>query len=98
MQPKSLQSAHRDVEKGMATLHVRNVPDELYERIRRRAAQENRSLSAEVVALLVQVTQRDPEPTTALFDRIRRRRQRIQQEAGVLFPSGVEELREDRAR
>ena len=80
---------------GMATLHVRNVPDELYERIRRRAAQENRSLSAEVVALLDQVTQRDPDATTALFDRIRRRRHRIQRESGV-FLSSVELLREDR--
>jgi plasmid stability protein len=36
----------------MATLHVRSVPDELYERLRERAAAERRSLSAEVIALL----------------------------------------------
>jgi plasmid stability protein len=81
----------------MATLHVRNVPDELYERIRRRAARENRSLSAEVVALLDRATQRDPETESPLFERIRRRRQRIQEEIGR-FPSSVDLLREDRAR
>ena len=36
----------------MPTLHVRNVPDELYERIRRRARAQNRSISAKVIALL----------------------------------------------
>lgn len=36
----------------MATLHVRNVPEELYERLRQRAEAENRSLSAEVIHLL----------------------------------------------
>jgi len=81
----------------MATLHVRNVPDELYERVRRRAAQKSRSLSAEVVALLDQVTQRDPEAESALFERIQRRRQRIADETGGLL-SSVDLLREDRAR
>jgi plasmid stability protein len=36
----------------MATLHVRNVPDDLYERLRRRAASRHRSLSAEIIDLL----------------------------------------------
>lgn len=36
----------------VATLHVRNVPDDLYARIRERAADERRSLSAEVIAIL----------------------------------------------
>lgn len=36
----------------MATLHVRNVPEELYERLRERAEAENRSLSAELIHLL----------------------------------------------
>ncbi len=39
----------------MATLHVRNVPDRLYERLRQQAAAESRSLSAGEVALLEQV-------------------------------------------
>ncbi len=36
----------------MATLHVRNVPDDLYERLRHSAATKHRSLSAEIIDLL----------------------------------------------
>jgi len=36
----------------MATLHVRNVPDELYERLKSLAEEHHRSLSAEVIDLL----------------------------------------------
>ncbi len=39
----------------MATLHVRDVPDDLYEGIRQAAAMENRSISAEVIAWLTSV-------------------------------------------
>ena len=38
----------------MATLHVRNVPDELYERLRLQAEAEGRSIGAEAVQLLDQ--------------------------------------------
>jgi plasmid stability protein len=48
----------------MATLHVRNVPDELYERLREAAAAEGRSIGAQAIAvirtgLFVQETQRE---------------------------------------
>lgn len=36
----------------MATLHVRNVPDELYRKLQIHAEVEHRSLSAEVIDLL----------------------------------------------
>ena len=36
----------------MATLHVRNVPEELYEALRVRAEQEGRSLGSETIAIL----------------------------------------------
>ena len=36
----------------MATLHVRNVPDDLYERLKALAEEDHRSLSSEVVWLL----------------------------------------------
>lgn len=85
-------------EKGtMATLHVRNVPDNLYESLRRRAAAENRSLSAEVVELLQQVIGEPEGGRAELFERISRRRSRIEQSQGR-FPSGVDLLREDRMR
>ncbi len=40
----------------MAILHVRGVPDELHEVLRKRAAAHHRSLSAEVIALLERAT------------------------------------------
>lgn len=80
----------------MATLHVRNVPDDLYERIRHRAAIERRSLSAEVVTILEQVVGQRPEARLVL-DRIVRRRRQLKRTAGQ-FPSSVELLREDRSR
>ena len=36
----------------MATLHVRNVPDDVYERLRAAAAAEGRSIGAQTIALL----------------------------------------------
>jgi hypothetical protein len=41
---------------SLATLHVRNVPEELYLRLRRRAESAQRSVSAEVVTLLDQLS------------------------------------------
>lgn len=81
----------------MATLHVRNVPDDLYERIQRRAAAQNRSVSAEVVTLLRQAVLRHPDAEAALFERMRRRRQLLQEQHG-LFPSSVDDIRADRER
>ena len=81
----------------MATLHVRNVPDELYERIRDRAAAEKRSLGAEVIWLLEQALLRQPDDATALWDRIDRRRAWLAETQGE-FPSSVDLIREDRQR
>jgi len=57
----------------MATLHVRNVPDALYERLRRRAEADNRSLSDELVILLDRALDRSDDPTDVL-ERFRQRR------------------------
>ncbi len=81
----------------MATLHVRNVADELYERIRQRAAAEKRSLGAEVVWLLEQALRRQPEDSTAILDRIDRSRAWLAETQGE-FPSSVDLIREDRER
>lgn len=80
----------------MATLHVRNVPDDLYTRIRERADSSNRSLSAEVVVLLTSALDgTKPTPREVLAD-IRRRRFFRPSEAGA--PDVTELLREDRNR
>ena len=80
----------------MATLHVRNIPDELYDRIRERAEAGSRSLSAEVVMLLTEaVEEREPGVGTLLAD-IRRRRRFRPAAAGA--PDSTTLLREDRER
>lgn len=46
----------------MATLVLENVPADIYERLERRAAVENRSLPQETLVLLRQALQQDPPP------------------------------------
>jgi plasmid stability protein len=41
----------------MNTLHVRSVPDELYERLQQLAQARNRSLSAQVITMLTQAVE-----------------------------------------
>ena len=80
----------------MATLHVRNVPDALYEEIRTRAEAGSRSFSAEVVVLLQRaVEERRPSPGEIL-QQIRRRRSF--RPAAVGAPVTASLLREDRER
>jgi plasmid stability protein len=55
----------------MATLHVRNVPDDLYELLRERAAENDRSIGAETVQLLQERLVVDSART---LRRLRRRR------------------------
>jgi plasmid stability protein len=45
----------------MATLNVKNVPDELYRKLQARARRQRRSVAQEVIHLLSQVTA-EPEP------------------------------------
>jgi plasmid stability protein len=80
----------------MAILHVRNVPQELYERLQRRAEAQRRSLSAEVITLLtwaVEEAERSPETTLA---GIRERRFFRPEEVGA--PDSTAILRQDRGR
>jgi plasmid stability protein len=81
----------------MATLHVQNVPDDLYERLKLRARAEKRSLSAEVVSLLERAIGEPPPERVELLERIRRRRSQIEPMRGRLSAS-LDLLREDRAR
>jgi len=80
----------------MATLHVRNIPPALHQRIRKLAVAESISLSAEVVALLDGAV-RDQEMRRGqrrLLTEIRRRRFKPPEGA----PGTLELLREDRNR
>ncbi len=80
----------------MATLHVRNVPDTLYERLREQAESENRSLSAEVIILLDRALSEVEDDQGEILARIRRRRSFSP--AAVGAPDSTTLLREDRDR
>lgn len=83
----------------MATLYVENVPDDLYEALRKRARSQRRSIAAEVRALLEQNIPSEKE--------LKKRRQfmlklnRLSTSAvrtDGTFPTSEEMIREDRAR
>ena len=78
----------------MPTLHVRNIPEPLYDRLRQRADSQNRSLSAEVVVLLDFALEQSGDEQAELLDSIRRRRFFNPAAAGA--PDSTSLLREDR--
>ena len=80
----------------MAILHVRNVPQYLYNRLKRRAKAQRRSLSAEVISLLewaLQESERSPHTTLAAI-----RARRSFNPAAVGAPDSTTLLRQDRQR
>lgn len=82
----------------MSTLHVRNVPEDLYQRISERAASERRSISAEIIELLEAALQ-ERERATAQADLLARiRRRRSSRPPLIGAPESVALLREDRER
>ena len=80
----------------MATIHVRSVPDALYAQVRALAQTKQRSLSAEVVALIetALAIEERRQQQASILDTIRRRR--FTPPAGA--PDSVDLLREDRGR
>jgi plasmid stability protein len=80
----------------MPTLHVRNVPEEIYQQIRLQAATKNRSLSAEVIVLLQRALIETERNQSEVLAGIRRRRFFRPAEAGA--PDSLTLLREDRER
>jgi plasmid stability protein len=80
----------------MSVLLVRNVPDALYERLRRRAEAQRRSLSAEVITLLSQALDQEEQSPQATLASIRSRRFFYPESVGA--PDSTTMLREDRER
>ena len=80
----------------MATLHVRNVPENLYDQIRERAEASSRSLSAEVLVLLREALEERGPSVGQLLTEIHRRR--WFSPAAVGAPDSTTLLREDRER
>lgn len=83
----------------MATLYVENVPDELYEALRKRARLQKRSIAAEVITLLEQnvPTERELRERRAWMRRLQKLRDTPSPSPGP-FPSTEEMIREDRER
>lgn len=80
----------------MPILHVRNVPDELYARLREQAQAKNRSISAEVIILLDHALSEIERSQDEVLASIRRRR--FFRPAQADAPDSTSLLREDRAR
>ena len=83
----------------MATLYVQNVPDHLYEALRRQAQEHRKSISAEVVSLLeLNVPTAQELASRRDFLRQAQRLQKSQGRGAGPFPSTEEMQREDRGR
>jgi len=78
----------------MATLHVRGVPDDLFEALARSAEERNSSVTAEAIRLLRRALEFEQPGQAELLEEIIGRRPRLPQGA----PSAVELIREDRDR
>jgi len=82
----------------MATLYVRNFPEELYKAVRELAGEENQSISNEVIHLVsdaVERTQRQRRRLEAM-ERIAQRWSRFK--PSIDGKDSLDLLREDRAR
>jgi plasmid stability protein len=82
----------------MATLYVENVPDDLYDALRRRAKEHRRSIAAEVLSMLEEnvPTKKELARRRNIFERIERLNSGRRSEKA--FPSTAEMIREDRDR
>ena len=80
----------------MPILRLRNIPQDLYERIRQRAQAQHRSISAEVLSLLYVALEASDRPPAQILGAIRRRRFYRSADSGA--PDSVALLREDRKR
>lgn len=78
----------------MSTLHVRNVPDDLYAALRERAEERGTSISSEAIGLLKRALRTDARNLVEVLDEIDEHRPR----AGPAGISAAELIREDRDR
>lgn len=80
----------------MSILHVRNVPQELHNRLKARAKVQHRSLSAEVIILLKWAVEEAERASASSLASIRQRRFFAPHTVGA--PDSTTLLREDRRR
>jgi len=80
----------------MNTLHVRSVPESLYQRLQQLARARNRSLSAQVITMLTQAI--EEEERRQVQSRALASIQRRRYKAPTGAPDSLELLREDHSR
>jgi plasmid stability protein len=61
----------------MATITIKNIPDELYQELKRSAAQNRRSINSEVIVCLERALRRTPVDRNELLARIREHRSKM---------------------
>ena len=85
----------------MATLYVRDIPESLYDQLKKRAAGEGRSISQEAVRVLrlgLLAARTGPNRELAAWLQETRRQRLRWTKAGRTFPDSVALMREDRQR
>ncbi|MHC5832386.1 MAG: FitA-like ribbon-helix-helix domain-containing protein, partial [Nostoc sp.] len=90
---------------AMATLYVRNLPDDLYAKLQELAVSQHRSINAQVITLLEEALKTETQQTEEerrknvpkLLEEISRRRRRLNP-ADFGLPDSTELIREDRDR
>jgi plasmid stability protein len=56
----------------MATVTVKNIPDDLYVRLKAEAARNRRSINSEIIVCIEEILTQTRVPTEQLLDRVRR--------------------------
>ncbi len=84
----------------MSTLYVENVPDELYEALRRRARLHRKSIAAEILQLLEEniPTATELERRYQFLKKVEQLHAKSPKPSLQRFPSAEEMVREDRER
>lgn len=83
----------------MPVLYVENVPDDLYQALRKRARENRKSIAAEVISLLERniPTAKELQGRREFYKRMAELRARLPESSGS-FPTAEEMIREDRDR
>lgn len=61
----------------MATMTIKNIPDELYEQLKRRAEANRRSLNNEVIVLMERAVQYQAQDPNEVLERVRVLREKL---------------------
>lgn len=80
----------------MPTLTIRDLPPEVYDRLRERAKRHRRSVTEEAAAIIVQAL-REAEGPQEIWRQVDRLREHIRSRYGT-FPDSTPSTREDRER